>query len=142
MPAALDDRWQSYEVNLLHQMVRDGCTARVIAIKLCRSRNSVIARAHRDQLIWSGHQRPAKPKGPRGKRPMRKKPTIQLIAPTATDRPPDFAVLVDLHELGKFQCRWPYGDSAPYKFCGAPKQHEESYCPWHKRASIRGGGGL
>ena len=28
-------------------------------------------------------------------------------------------------------CQWPFGDAAPYAFCGKPSQLESSYCPEH-----------
>jgi len=38
-----------------------------------------------------------------------------------------------LLELEGGDCRYPFGDSAPYLFCGDLAQDKSSYCPRHHR---------
>jgi hypothetical protein len=48
----------------------------------------------------------------------------------------------NLVALTNFTCRWPINDGAPYLFCGAPEANLEmglAYCPFHTKASMRGG---
>jgi hypothetical protein len=35
-------------------------------------------------------------------------------------------------------CRWPQGDRAPYRFCGAHQAFGSSYCDEHRRLSASG----
>lgn len=39
--------------------------------------------------------------------------------------------LITLMELKADSCRWPYGDKAPYKFCGQKICGSRSYCQTH-----------
>jgi len=34
-------------------------------------------------------------------------------------------------DLEDGDCRFPFGESAPYLFCGDPAQEKSSYCPAH-----------
>jgi GcrA cell cycle regulator len=46
-----------------------------------------------------------------------------------------------LLDLGPNDCRYPYGDNAPYTFCGHPKLEGHSYCGTHFGISARRGWG-
>lgn len=56
-------------------------------------------------------------------------------APVPVEPSPDNAVR--LLALRPRHCRWPVGEAigASQLFCGAAKEPEVSYCPWHDRAS-------
>ena len=44
-----------------------------------------------------------------------------------------------LLELGPNECRYPYGDGAPYSFCGRPQFNGSSYCGGHFGLTARRG---
>ncbi len=102
------------------------------------SRNSIIGKAQRLGLMT---KRP-----PRGKRVPRKvthpeKPLKPTPAPECAQ-----LICVDieprnltLHDLTDETCRWPYGDNAPYFFCGRPV-FCGSYCGHHFDLATRSGG--
>jgi hypothetical protein len=41
--------------------------------------------------------------------------------------------LVTIFELGHGECRWPFGDEAPFLFCGLPVHKESSWCRKHHK---------
>jgi hypothetical protein len=43
-----------------------------------------------------------------------------------------------LLELKSGMCRWPQGERAPYRFCGAEQVFGSSYCEEHRRMSASG----
>lgn len=58
------------------------------------------------------------------------KPPREIVHETAPDDAVDF---LDL----KFgQCRWPYGERAPFRFCGCKVKDGSSYCASHHAASV------
>lgn len=63
-----------------------------------------------------------------------------LSVKTFQPRPPRIADVEPLHitlyDLERFQCRWAYGESLNYTFCGYPQQPESSYCPAHHALSV------
>lgn len=84
----------------------------------------------------------ARPEGNRHRRKVRHVRRIPPVPPIPEPpqlEPPAIGT-VTLLELRDCMCRWPYGEAAPYLFCGAPAERGWSYCPWHVRIA-RGGQG-
>jgi|GraSoiStandDraft_42_1057292.scaffolds.fasta_scaffold566347_1 hypothetical protein len=48
-------------------------------------------------------------------------------------------LLVPLVELAPNGCRYPYGDSGAYRFCGRPRLAGFSYCEAHARLCFKPG---
>jgi GcrA cell cycle regulator len=141
--------WTEERVTLLRQLWATEANAAVIARQLgAASKNAVIGKAHR--LLLSARQsstrgrpvrtverRQPKPagltqfnrymasKGP-DDRPMGG-PRVQVFQTPAADR----KLLADLEP---HHCRFPFGDSAPYTFCGHGTVPGLSYCEAHARA--------
>ena len=36
-----------------------------------------------------------------------------------------------LMDIGPTECLWPFGDRAPFQFCGEPRAERSPYCPLH-----------
>jgi GcrA cell cycle regulator len=94
------------------------------------SRNAAIGRANR-----LGLRTPVKPKAVPKKRHQAYRPrpkpveTHETIQIRCAEMAPGTLTLL---ELGPDDCRYPFGEAAPYLFCGEPREHEEtSYCPLH-----------
>jgi GcrA cell cycle regulator len=111
-----------------------------------RSRNSVISRADRIGLPKrgkqgsSGHRRKRVMDGAPTQKIRRKSPFhfVPAVEPKAdlafTPRAAKVEPLMVLFDdLGTDQCRFAYGEEAPYLFCGHPQQPDSSYCPAHHR---------
>ena len=98
-------------------------------------RNAVIGRAGRLRLPERQEGRPRK--GKRAK--VRRKSPFHFglvdagpglsFTPRAAQVEPLMIAFADLTEN---QCRFAYGEEAPYFFCGHPQQADSSYCPAHK----------
>lgn len=66
------------------------------------------------------------------------KPVVNLEALRCVEVEPLHKALAD---LGRDDCRYPYGGNAPYTFCGNPKQEGSSYCGTHFALTLRRGWG-
>jgi hypothetical protein len=92
------------------------------------SRNAVIGRVHRMQL-------PPRVTFKRGGRPVKiaapKKPVIvkQKPKPAAPALPRNLPLL----KLKQHDCRYAFGDEAPYLFCAQATVEHSSWCPKHFR---------
>ena len=72
------------------------------------------------------------------KKPELKSPDLKPSAPvqSADSAPRNLT----LYELGYHDCRWPYGETAPFLFCGNPTHKDSSWCrKHHKMAYARAG---
>lgn len=98
-------------------------------------RNGCIGKAHR-----MGIKRRAGP----GHRPAHQQPSEPVSEPMpqiwprwrvefaniARPQPTDGKIRYELHQLDGNMCHWPYGDRAPYWFCGQAT-NGRSYCAFH-----------
>jgi GcrA cell cycle regulator len=66
------------------------------------------------------------------------KPAINLEALRCVEVEPLHKSFAD---LGRNDCRWAYGDNAPYTFCGNPQREGHSYCGPHFALTLRRGWG-
>ena len=113
------------------------------------SRNAVIGRAARLKLVSlhprsraGSPNRVARPKRERKPRTKVSTPKNILAQPTLTREEITLRCVeviplnLTLFELGEGQCRYPYGDAAPYLFCGHKKLTGFSYCVPHVALTI------
>ena len=144
------DAWSHERIDLLRKMVPEGHSYSVIAAHVSAlpgpsvSRNAAIGKATRLGINIQ-HTRTFH-KGARKKvlaprRPMRRvAPTSQAVALAQLQReairatpdlitPPEERKSLLALEAGC--CRWPYGDAAPFAFCGKPKLPGLPYCSGH-----------
>jgi GcrA cell cycle regulator len=101
------------------------------------SRNSIIGACHRNGIKLPNAFDPDNPRQKQNRRKHnRKKPKSWEPKPMPDPIQLVFADVVplniDLLDLDKGQCRYPYGDG-PFLFCGHPAQAESKYCPAHHR---------
>ncbi len=143
--------WSAEAVERLAQLWGEGQTASIIANIIAPgelSRCAVIGKIDRLKLVGprtrgAGAKRSTMPPPPRPpppkpvsapRRPLAK--AIHMpVSPDAllpTSRPVKFMDLRSCH------CRWPLGDprTPEYRYCGAEKEPERSYCPSHAVMSV------
>lgn len=118
-------KWTPRRMELVRQLWESGYPSRVIAERLDVpvTRNAVIGLIHRH-----GWERPMSWTPPPKEKSPEPKPKIKPPPPGG----------LPLERLKNYQCRWPSGDRAPYRFCGHPKEEGSSYCPDHARLSTPG----
>lgn len=140
MPASAFQRWPDDRATRLDQLWRVGWSAGKIAYEMDITRNSVIGKAHRMGLTADDkpdiiigltgeerkHQQLRHP-GPRVSRPLPAPPSV----------PPD-SLDLRLEELTSKTCKYPYGDRAPYLFCGSTSMDGSPYCGFHSALAYRG----
>jgi GcrA cell cycle regulator len=137
-------KWGEDEDAILRRLWADGWSCGQIAVKMnCGfSRNAVIGRSRRLALPErnSGPKRKQTRHAETAKKIRRKSPFhfAPAIEPKAdlafTPRAAKVEPLMVLFDdLGTDQCRFAYGEEAPYFFCGHPQQPDSSYCGPHHR---------
>lgn len=129
-------QWNDDEVATLKQLWEHGISLSEIGEKLGCSRSAVIGKANRLGFPKRGKRYAAKPAAAKVRKPTKRK----LMEKAFNSEPlpelkiaPIVPLNIALFDLTKRQCRYPYGDRAPYLFCGHPVQEESSYCPDHHR---------
>lgn len=117
-----------------------GQSATIIGAALGVSRNAVIGVVHR---AGGGRDRVKKLKAPEPTARVRTTPfrlKSRLVdqprqAVRASRRP---SLDLTLMELKPHHCRFPYGETTPYLFCGASRAPGSSYCEQHHADCYRG----
>jgi GcrA cell cycle regulator len=103
------------------------------------SRNAVIGRAHRIGLparsVVNITRRPRKPKLVKLIRSMPIK-DFKPIEPIC-QQVPDNEGRMDLLSLTIKTCKYPFGDRAPYRFCGGCTSEDTPYCAEHIKLTYR-----
>lgn len=157
--------WTAEQISKLRELSSSGLTCREIAAQLGKTRNAIIGKLHRlgisvpkklKQSIDERHAKHAEcqrryrksPEGKEGRRryeqsPKRKEylwryyelhsPRQQVLAAAKQVRP----LNIRLIKLKPKQCRQPYGDKAPFLFCGRKTIGRLSYCAAHVRLNYR-----
>lgn len=129
--------WADKDVVKLMDMWTLGYSAGLIGKELGFTRNKVIGKVHRLGLTRNGT---AVYSFPRINKKFRKgalvpvkrgvKPTIKrLPPPPPAVAPPSLGL--SLAETTAATCKFPYGDRAPYSFCGHPVLEDRPYCAAH-----------
>lgn len=133
--------WTSEAFSHAKRLWQAGKSGRQISEQLAEklnfvaSRSAVIGMMHREHiktpvLPKSGRGRPQAPPAPVPK------PRLVYRAPPAPDPIDEPAgPRLKLIDLTSDTCRFPYGETAPFLFCGAAVQGELSYCPFHCRVA-------
>lgn len=123
--------WTGERVNLLKKLWAKGFSARQISDQMGDiSRNAVIGKAHRLKLYRPSRQQEQS----------KRRRTMPPIKGASRPYPPEVIVnrfSYSILDLTPFQCRWPQGESN-FKFCGAPRAGESSYCAEHRALAMRG----
>lgn len=136
--------WTDERIEKLKKYWADGLSAGQIAARLSGvSRNAVIGKARRIGLaihvnaVVDRERKPAAPKVSKEK--MRVK-TVSPVPLPVEEPPPIVASVVaprslclTLMELESHHCRWPYGERAPFTFCGHGVESGDVYCTYHSR---------
>jgi hypothetical protein len=133
--------WTSENLSLLAQLVRTTTqTYDQLGKIFGKTRNAIAGKVRSMNLTVS--DRPEKPKVVRAKRKPAPRqivkrvapPRIALVVPEVIPEKP-----VTIMELKNNMCRWPFGDHAPYQFCGtSPRFGSSSYCRKHQIESRSG----
>ena len=145
--------WTDARIAELKELWFEGYSASECGKKLGVSRNSVIGKIHRLGLTGSDRKRRiTSMRNPRTA-PAHLLETEQQVSSEKIEkiekiltgpeipqmrsdlRPPFTLTLL---ELKPGMCRWPSGERAPYRFCGAPQADQSSYCDEHRRLSMSG----
>lgn len=106
------------------------------------TRNTVIGKLNRAGVTGDRSRVQAAARNP-VLRSIPRKPTLtRSVVPKTQPLPPPpppapGARLVQLEDLGRHDCRYPFGTAAPYTFCGLPAEEGSSYCKEHKRKTTR-----
>lgn len=148
--------WPENHENALRLAMQEGCTftqASVVlhdVFKASYTRSAVAGKAKRLGLKSMSRFAPRKPKASRPRKArslsasatqIRTKPmprTQQFKAEPVTGlRVAEVMPLhISLHDLTGSTCRWPYGDAAPYTFCGCEPFAGGPYCEPHQALSV------
>lgn len=143
--------WTDEFSGRLVALVGDGFSFSQIASQMGVTRNAAIGRAHRLGLNGKFYGRIYSRKTPeeieaakrskaarrnerrRAERMNIVKPVVNLASLRCVEVEPLHKSLAD---LGRNDCRYPYGDG-PYTFCGRAQQEGHSYCGPHMALSFR-----
>ena len=96
-----------------------------IEFRLAFSKNSCVGRANRSDL-----PKPTSPLPPPGPR-ARARNGLKLLPQSEPE--PRRAGSYLIHQLRSHHCRYPYGDRAPFAYCGLETNGSSSYCAQHFR---------
>jgi len=100
------------------------------------TRNATIGRAKRLGLLIANPRQGVRTKAerkPRVRKPTPPKPKpIDIPALRCVEIEP---LGITVYELTKETCKWPYGDNAPYTFCGHRSLKDLPYCRPHMAIS-------
>lgn len=123
--------WDSTETDLLQKLVAERLSDQQIAAEMKKTRNSIIGK--RERLKLPTLYRPAlKPwndkRREREKIRLARKREIKKMEAQSEQVKPLHTILMDLR-YG--QCRYPYGEKAPYTYCALPTDGH-SWCDYHK----------
>ncbi len=138
-----DTDWTDIQISDLVRLWGEGHSARVVGLKLERSRNAVIGKVHRlglakRQSTAGERKKPGRKKGnPGAFRKSRAKPpelrVVRVKPVRAREVPPPEARMISLLELTPRDCKWPIGHPGEpgFAFCGARSFASFPYCEHH-----------
>jgi GcrA cell cycle regulator len=140
---AMSNAWSAAEIEQLHESWRNGIAVKEIALALNRSRNAVLGKALRENLI---KRQPGRPRmDPEKRRDMAtpKYDYIVHLKPPPKPRkehltpfdllPPDTVGLHFLMDLGRDDCRYALNNAlqGEFYFCGERVKTGSPYCEKH-----------
>lgn len=149
-PRPRNDWWTPERVETLKQLWTKGESASTIcALMKAASRCAIIGKARRLGIV-QGHN-PRRTSAPRSRRGVsfnpkaRVSPTVLLrmqskdraakpVSPPKPVAPPEppMPLLVTFDDLNDGMCRFPFGDKAPFHYCGHKAISGTSWCPYHR----------
>jgi GcrA cell cycle regulator len=134
MPSHPDNVWPQERTRRLVALVAQGYSARQVGAALGVTRNAAIGKIHRMGLQLLTVRKPAAVRKPR-------KRWIKMTRPRALPPPPAPEVApangpIGIMELTAFTCRWPFGERAPFRFCGTTKPAGGPYCREHTAIAV------
>lgn len=137
--------WTETRIDDLKALNKQGLSASAIAARLGNgiSRNAVIGKLHRMGIRVSA-DRPGGARlaaGRKRKRTLepklttqvrsRLRPDLDMLAALRAMPDPEPGSTVSLQDLEAHQCRFPYGEKAPFRFCGCAVSEGLPYCDKH-----------
>ena len=138
-----ENPWTDQRVDDLKRMWHDGCSSTQIARELGGvTRNAVIGKVHRLGLSRPFEAAKAALSQPRprtrtgnGHAIRTNLPSKPLPAPAPIPREAPTSLDLTIDEIRSDQCHYPYGDRAPFLYCGHATAGG-SWCPFHGRRMI------
>jgi GcrA cell cycle regulator len=143
--------WTQEQDDFLKEQYR-AISAKAIGIRIGKSRNAVIGRAHRlglgkpyQEVFGEGRAIRQHIRAPRKNRGDKSGPElfyrrlkpVKAVKMTEAEIVPLNGVGVKMWELESSHCRWVVGEPKDLTFCGQPKQSGSSYCSCHANISVR-----
>lgn len=135
--------WTDERIEKVKRLWADGFSAARIAGLIGTTRNSVIGKVNRLNLLRRDNRPTRKPRPPRRKTTVTiHRPKVATIDPPAAPPPveiwepaPDPAGNLTVLDLTAYTCKWPIGDVGQpgFTFCGARPIVGLPYCAYHAR---------
>lgn len=127
-------RLASSFIDRVLDLAASGKTMTQIADALHATRSSIAGIIHRNKikLVRVGDRPRKKPTGQMFLAKVAKLKLKQAASPVI-DQAPSSEHNCLFGDLDALRCRYPHGRRVPYTFCGAPKDPDQSYCPYHDR---------
>lgn len=136
--------WTVERIEQLRVMWAKGISAGIIGAEMGLSRRAVVGKVYRLKLDKRATLVKKQRAGIRDMRPSRRVSNpvgasgFQVKSTAVRRATPDADVVplhVSLDDLERGHCRWPYGESLPYTFCGCEKIDKGPYCYGHSELS-------
>lgn len=140
MGAPLWKRWTSEEDQRLKELEAKGWSATLIGQAMGKTRAAVVGRSYRMRGAKRRKASGIAPKPPTtmiaGSRNPPRTPKPAPPKPIGDGRPR----MISFFDLDHTTCKWPFGERAPYLFCGQPQEPNEKrlpYCTEHMKLRWR-----
>jgi GcrA cell cycle regulator len=125
--------WTDQEDAQLLALERQGLSGSLIGQRLGKSKAAVIGRSHR----LRGYKRQGVHTQGVAAMPRQTKVTVRKLYQLAP-KPDSGRRLIGIIDLDQNTCRWPFGERAPFRFCGAPPASVHTpYCALHFRLGFK-----
>lgn len=136
MTASPSARWHEDQLETLRRLHADNVPYPQIAEQIPgKTRNAVIGMANRLGLTRLGPS-VRKPRHGNLAFGSQAKPPTPIVSPKPADQPKP-PRMIDLMELEYGDCRFPFGDAPPYRFCANPAEDGLPYCATHCQVAFQ-----
>lgn len=140
----MEPTWTEDRTAALERLWGEGYSASLLAKRLGATRSAVLGKARRlnlpsrKSMVQAKRGRPKQPHGGGLKPHVFGKPkSLVPVPPTPPKAEAAPVGTKTFQQLGWRDCRWPFGDGPPYRFCGKPQQPGSSYCPQCRVRSVQ-----
>ena len=150
--------WDDIRTDTLKGLWSSGLSAAEIAASMGFTRNAVLGKVHRlgiggrecDGNRAYSRRTPEQIEATKREKEQRRRERRRAYRATIVKSEINLSALrcieveplhKSLADLGRNDCRYPYGDNAPYTFCGNPQREGHSYCGPHFALTLRRGWG-